>query len=41
MGTELESSTLAEYQNDEHEHYGTQASKSFILSVVIVVQLSV
>jgi hypothetical protein len=37
MGSELESSALAEDQKDEYEHFGTQASKTFILSIIIFV----
>jgi len=39
MGSELESSTLAEYHKDEYEQFGTQVSETFILFVIIVVPI--
>jgi hypothetical protein len=39
MGSELESSTLAEDHKVEYEQFGTKVSKIFILSVIIVVSV--
>ena len=39
MGSELESSTLAEHHKGEYEQFGTQVPKTFILSIIIVVSV--